>query len=689
MARSDEALRLRVPAQARRRSAEREAAERGSSDRPRLRLVVTRGRLGVELEEPFAIGPVRVAELALSLPDVKFPVELTGGITAFRNRRGQLERVRVELGGDEVSRWARVQLGRVTDDAEARLVAAAVEDGWLLGLTWGRSALAFEVVVAPLDGDLRLLPTLARGVGLSVPPQTMAIRALGALLRPVGKLAGGAVLIEDAAGEIGRAVLPLCGMRAPAAGGVRWESPQSSLRHVALFAEQDAPPAELSERVVREVELAALVGQAEQRLLSGELDEARRLYLAALERAPRHPELSRRVAEVDACVGGRAEAALGLLSEATLAVDAGLLGARLLQEVGDREGALTAYRRAAEQEPFGPLAAMAWLELAALLPDVAERMDALDRAVSRSAALDLARWRRFEERVKSGDLRGMQEDASHLEAQARGSFARHDVARRVAARLLGQGLVEQAAAWYERALRYLPDSVDAVAGLARALQSVGRPRRALDLLGRAAGLAARADRSAHAVVIDLAKALVEVADDRPAAIAHVSRIPPFTGETFEARLLEARWRAELGDLAGADVALGRLAEAVEHAQAVLLQEPTQSPTGFGPLWGEQGVWTSPLDARAAVARLLAEGAEIQRLDRQDRPAARRLAELAMRLRPQDGRLRAAYRQLCAELQRQDGPRHEPQPTAPPRSASGAEPTSEPPAGALTPPPPAA
>jgi tetratricopeptide (TPR) repeat protein len=298
---------------------------------------------------------------------------------------------------------------------------------------------------------------------------------------------------------------------------------------------------------------------------------------------------------------------------------------------------------------------MAWLELAALTTDPIEQREALDRAVARAPTLDLARWKRFEARVRAGDLRGVREDAGHLEAQARGSFARHEVARKVASGLWRQGLTEQATEWYERALRYVPDSAEAVAGLARSLQAVGRRRRALDLLGRAAALAARASRPAHAVVLDLARALVEVADDRPAAIAHVRQVPPFVAETFEARTLEARWRAELGDLAGADVALGRLADAVEHAQAVLLQEPAADKGTYGPLWGEDAVWPTPIDARAAIAALLGEGARIQQLDRRDLRAARRLVELGMRLLPQDGRLRANYRKLCAELQERDAP----------------------------------
>ena len=63
--------------------------------------------------------------------------------------------------------------------------------------------------------------------------------------------------------------------------------------------------------------LAACSGDREgdDARMARDLDRARQLDLAALERAPRHPEIARRIAEVDRTVGGRAEAASATLRE--------------------------------------------------------------------------------------------------------------------------------------------------------------------------------------------------------------------------------------------------------------------------------------------------------------------------------------------------------------------------------------
>ena len=648
--RSDLAHSFRVPAEARRHAAERAASERHDPARPRFRLVVTKGRLGAELEAPFALGPVWVHDLSLSLPDLKFPVELSGGVEAFRNRRGQLEELTLALEHEPIARWLGPQLRGLIGPTTPHCVAAPIEDGWLLGIAAGRAALCFELLVAPLDGDVRLLPTAARGLGLAAPPQQLAARALELLARPLGKRVGGALVIEHAARAISRHVLPLCGMRAARASGLRFGALELELERALLHGSRQDPPPAPSERVLGAVELCTLVATAEEALLAGDLDEARRRYLGAWERAPRHPEIARRVAEIDACAGGRAEAALGLLGELGSPLDSGVLGARLLAQLGDTEGAVVGYRRSAELEPFGYLAALGWLEVADASPDRAAQSEALDCALGRSPLLEAVRWRRFQHRVSAGELRGAREDAAHLEAGASGSLDRHAVVRRAAEIWLAQGVLDEAAAAFEKALRYLPDSVDAVAGLARSLGAVGKRRRALDLLGRALGLAERDSKAAHAVALDLARALVEVADDRPAAIAHVQAIAPFVPETFEARLLEARWRAELGDLGGASVALGRLGDAVERAVGLLCGSPPEPAGPYPALWGGEARWPTRGDARAAISALLVEGARIQDERRSDTHAAQRLLGLALRLTPRDRTVERYFRQLCRALE---------------------------------------
>src|SRR4051812_37678548 len=84
---------LRVPA----REGAIGSEEPPKSERPLLRLALAKGHLAIELEAPFDLGPVSAKELRVLLPDVRFPVDLSGGVAKFRHRRGRLERLIVEV----------------------------------------------------------------------------------------------------------------------------------------------------------------------------------------------------------------------------------------------------------------------------------------------------------------------------------------------------------------------------------------------------------------------------------------------------------------------------------------------------------------------------------------------------------------------------------------------------------------
>ena len=599
------------------------------ADRPSLRLAVSRGLLGIELDAPWTMGPLRVTELQAGLPGVRFPVDLTGGVARFRHRRGALARLVLEVVTADLSAWAAPKLRGLLGEAIPELVIAPIEGGVLVGLRHGAAALAFDVILAPMDGDLRLLPERARGVGLGAPPQVLAMRALSAVVGAMGRAVGSAILLSGVAAQLARHVLPAAGARAPSAASVRWEPPVAELGRFVIEAREGAPPPQLSDRIVRALELAELAGEADAAAYAGDLQSARDRYLAVLERAPRHPEVSQRLAWIDAVVGGRAEGALSTLIDALPAVDTGALGGQLLAAVGDHDGARVALARGARAEPYGPLAALLWLALAQVdgegrdAADLAERLDALDHAVTRAPALDLARWARFELRLDLADVRGAKADIDHLEAAARGVDARHAVFRRAAEAFLARGLLVESATLFERALRYAPESVEAVLGLARSLRAAGRDRRALDLFARAVALAGRQGSTAPAAELELARALAEIAGDRPAAVARARAVPPGLPESFEARFLEGRWRAELGDLAGASLSFGRLRDAVDLAPDL------------------------DVDRRAALAAMLVEAAAIEERERFDHHAAQRLLGLALRLRPRDRAIAAEFRRVAA------------------------------------------
>jgi len=110
-------------------------------------------------------------------------------------------------------------------------------------------------------------------------------------------------------------------------------------------------------------------------------------------------------------------------------------------------------------------------------------------------------------------------------------------------------------------------------------------------------------------------------------VARVRAIPPGLAESAEARFLEGRWRAELGDLTGAAIAFGRLRDAVELV--------------------------IPLDAEraASLAAMLVEAADVEERDRGDVHAAQRDLGLALRLRPRDGALASRFRHVAALVAR--------------------------------------
>ncbi|WP_437903552.1 tetratricopeptide repeat protein [Sorangium sp. So ce327] len=627
------------------------AAPRPPDDRPVLRLAVSKGALAIELGEPFALGPLRVTELVVRLAGIRFPVDLSGGVARFRHRRGQLVRLSVEAQGTELAVWAAPRLRGLLGDGAPQLIIAPIEDGALVALRSGETALAFDVAVAPGERALRLLPERARGIGLAAPPHALALQALSMMAGTHGRLVEGAIVLDAAVERIVRLLLPAAGARAPAVDGVQWAVVTAEAGRFRAEGALGAAPPALGDRALRALEAAELAGAADELAFAGGLDEARRAYLAALERAPRHPEISSRLAWLDLVIGERAEGALSTVVDAMPAVDAGLLGGALLEAVGDHDGAFSALARAAHAEPYGPLAALAWLRAAALADAVDVRLDALNLGVARAPGIEALRWARFHARLDVADVRGALADAEHLEASARGAEARHAVSRRAAEAFLARGDVADARVLFERALRYAPESPDVVAGLARSLRAAGEGRRALDLLARARALAARSGAPACALDLELGRGLAEIAGDLPAAIARVRSVPPGVPEALEARLLEGRWCAGLGDLGGASVALGRLRDAVELALQGRADDAGPARARGAPFG----------DGAAAVAALLAEAAEIEERTRGDLLAAQRQLGLALRLRPRDPGITAAFRRVSGEI----APPVAPAPAAPP------------------------
>lgn len=262
------------------------------------------------------------------------------------------------------------------------------------------------------------------------------------------------------------------------------------------------------------------------------------------------------------------------------------------------------------------------------MPNPIDAARHLDEALAREPRSRGARWLRVAKRLEIGRPGDALADVEHIDALAHGKSAKHAVWMRAGGLWRQAGHGGQAGELFERALRYVPDDPIALAGLGVALVEVSRPgdgrdRRGITVLSSALALAERAHLPSEAICLDLARFLAERIHDFPTAIAHVSRIAPGANEAGIARGLEGRWRAHVGDVAGASIAFERLRE---HAQ-------TQAPPVRD-------------DAQTrALVDFLVEGAELFEKVLHDLPGALRCLEVALGVLPEDPGLRARHRQL--------------------------------------------
>jgi tetratricopeptide (TPR) repeat protein len=593
-----------------------------------LRLTLAGGVVGLELYEPVQLEPFMVEDLAWSLPRLRFPVDLSGGVESFRHRRGELTRLEFGASFAALASYARPRLREALGQLQAAPQLWPLDNGVGIGLLGELGSLAFDLQWAPAGPDARWVVSNARGVGRVGVPLGHALRVADTLFAGLAERRGRVLTLTHVAQRLCRHLAPTLGARTPATRSSNIERLSIGSDGLTLALAENGEQG-TSAAGLRAIELARLCSAADDALASGDLDAARAGYLSALERAPRHPELAALVAQIDVTHADRAEGALGMLVDCLPVTQFGLTGAVLLARVGDLAGAREAVQRAAGDEPYAPLAAGLWQQLAELSVAGAERREALDRAVACAPGLASARWARFEARVEWGDERGALADAESLEAAASGAAQRHATLLRAAGQLVGRGLSRGAGQLFERALRYVPSDPHAICGLGRALLGQGRTERAMALFERAVELGeAKASVSADAL-IELSRLLAEHCGDHPQAIARVAQVPPSSDRRYEALALEGRWRAALGDLRGASLAYGRLRDACELAgRSVVL---------------------------AQAASWLTEAAQFEDRSLGDLAAAERHLASALRLAPRNPRVRRLYRQTAAALAKRKPP----------------------------------
>jgi tetratricopeptide (TPR) repeat protein len=600
-------------------------------------LAIGRNGIGLELARPARLACLTVTELTTTLAGVRFPVDVSGGVPRFRHRRGDLQRLQLELPARALEAWAAPRLrglvGTRTPD-----VSVVMESGKAAATVCVAAsrppeeetsrlppALAFTVHAIADGDDLVLVVDRARGSELPAPATAIAIACVRALLGEEIERRGAVFVVRCAAEAIARALFPEAGARVPATEGVVWAAMAARGDAWFLHAARGALAAAPDEEALAARETALAVCEADDALVREDLAGARARYVEALERAPRQARIVRRVAEIDARAGGRTESALAMLAEAH-GDDAriGTMPGELLAEKGDTNAAIASLERTGNDDDAPAIAARAF-EIAARLSRDAEQAAAwLDRALARAPRSAAARWARVAKRLELGRLEDALADVEHLEALARGPRARYAVWARAGRAWQAAGLGTRARPIFERALRYAPDEPGALAGLGSALLAEGADARGIAVLTDALKLAeARGDAVLQSrTTLDLGRALAERLDDPPAAIARLSTIPATAYEAPAARGLEGRWRGRLGDLSGASLAFARLREF-----AASLPAGTDDPR-------------SP-----AIASLLLEAAEFERTALRDPLAAQRHLAAALRLRPHDPELRTAYREV--------------------------------------------
>jgi hypothetical protein len=123
--------------------------------------------------------------------------------------------------------------------------------------------------------------------------------------------------------------------------------------------------------------------------------------------------------------------------------------------------------------------------------------------------------------------------------------------------------------------------------LGAAIAAEGRAARGATLLARAIEMAGERMPPLPSawMELELARVLGDRLGDRPAAVARLRAIPDETAEAVEARGLEGRYRATLGDLAGASLAFARLRERAGHdaGATAWLDEAARFEEGRGEL----------------------------------------------------------------------------------------------------------
>ncbi len=642
----------------------------------RFTLSFVEGNGVLQLEDrPLAVGGL-AERLALDIPGLKFPFDLSGGLARFQNRHSRLRELVLSFTGAEIARIVagapladfgihdpilELSAGGVRLGGQARVGGCAADftaRATLRPLPLARLAVCFD--------DLRLYgflpvpaPLLARAVFSALVARGTASWATGAFQ------AASATRLELAALELSLfPLLPANGWRLPEQRQVRLQSVEVGPGGVHLHflrTPAGAPVEPESPGVVSDF------AEAEAAILSGDLSFARAAYQQAHARAPADelprqrllqllaasadlsPELERAAEEMAATTPDHPAV---LLAQAQVASQRGqpaqaarvyLRAAELAEAAGETLDAACARGAAAEQQQRagqGPASTSELERAHALRPDHRGILGALRR--------------RFQVEARWDDL---------LRILWQQAAAATDPIER-AALLSASGLVlldplgkaDLARERFDQARHLHGEDAGAWEGVGRLEAGQGNRQAALASLDQAARRYARAeDRAGQARVEVALGRLQEAAGARDEALVRFRRAAEIDGGAPEAILAGAALLDQQGRLPEAvDLIREALARATEPPDRVRLYRRLATLEQGGrrdPLaavrWLEEALREAPADVGALedLARILDREGEPGRLE----PFLRRAAAAA---RP--GPQRQQVGRLCEERGRASG-----------------------------------
>lgn len=595
---------------------------------PELRLIDRKAFVGLGA---FDIAPgLRIADLALQIPNVSFPFNVTGGAARYQKQRCLFGELELHLSPSRVREAEEQILKSAPELARLRLVLRSgfieAEGALRAG---GAEPVPFTCRVA-FDGAGDGVAALCFDVRLYAPCELPAPVVAGLLARAasradlapgVERRGFGGVSVSPLA-ELLRRTVPQKGFRLPEMSAARLGSALVSPLGITLrFSAGAPPPGGLAdEELLLAVEGAHAFDEGERLLEQGALDRARTYFLRQGELAQAHPFATERLIALLLGDGDVADYALDLvralaqrrpLSPAPLWMEGllrlqrgerALAAARFLDLAalargrGEEASAFWSAQAAAriaseelEQPKTAALAVRALHEALGLRPDHHPSLLALAQAAERAGddAASLRAYRR---------LTAVAQDAAQA---ARAHVRLGELCARVENDLAGARL------HYDAALRLLPDDADALLGLADLCARSGEPLRALRALDRVRAL------HPHDLLLG-GRAQIEAGAVFEHALGQL--------ENARLRYLEAA-RALPGDPAPR-VRLGRVAERLDRVPEAV-DQLTQALELLGPS-------ASPLAHEAH--RLLATIARDRHHD-----GARQLRHLqaAVALRPED------------------------------------------------------